>query len=281
MSADPIKAVSIISTGSVKIHPEHALGTRKPLLWWILTSRKWLPPRPINVYVVEHSNGLVLFDTGQDRASVTDSDYFPKGFNGLIYSRLARFEIGPSDTLTEQIKMLGYSIKDVRKAIISHLHQDHMGGLRELLHAEIITAKEEWDEMMKPSLERRGFLREHIDIPGLRWNHISFQPTDDATLAPFDESFDLMGDGSMTLLPTKGHTNGSLSMLVRRSDKPPLLMVGDLTYDVNLMEQGEIPGVGNKNELRANTKMVLELKKNMPGLIILPAHDPGSAARLG
>jgi N-acyl homoserine lactone hydrolase len=64
--------VSVISTGSVEIHPEHALGTRKPLYWWLLTSRRWLPPGPINVYVIEHARGLLLFDTGQDRASVTD-----------------------------------------------------------------------------------------------------------------------------------------------------------------------------------------------------------------
>jgi hypothetical protein len=35
-TVDPIRAVSVISTGSVEIHPEHALGTRKPLYWWLL-----------------------------------------------------------------------------------------------------------------------------------------------------------------------------------------------------------------------------------------------------
>ena len=70
-TAGPVRAVSVISTGSVEIHPEHALGTRKPLYWWLLTSRRWLPSRPINVYVIEHARGLLLFDTGQDRASRT------------------------------------------------------------------------------------------------------------------------------------------------------------------------------------------------------------------
>jgi N-acyl homoserine lactone hydrolase len=28
---------------------------------------------------IEHHDGLVLFDTGQDRASVTDPGYFPPG----------------------------------------------------------------------------------------------------------------------------------------------------------------------------------------------------------
>lgn len=70
-TAGPVRAVSVISTGSVEIHPEHALGTRKPLYWWLLTSRRWLRPRPINVYVIEHARSLLLFDTGQDRTSRT------------------------------------------------------------------------------------------------------------------------------------------------------------------------------------------------------------------
>jgi N-acyl homoserine lactone hydrolase len=34
-----VKAVSVISTGTVRIRPEHPYGTRKPLYWWLLTSR--------------------------------------------------------------------------------------------------------------------------------------------------------------------------------------------------------------------------------------------------
>jgi N-acyl homoserine lactone hydrolase len=129
---DPVRAVSVISTGTVEIHPEHAFGTSKPLYWWLLTSRRWLPPLPINVYVIEHANGLLLFDTGQDRASVTDEAYFPGGFTGVLYDRLARFHIGEHETLTAQLATLGYAPADVDTAILSHLHQDHMGGLREL-----------------------------------------------------------------------------------------------------------------------------------------------------
>jgi hypothetical protein len=72
-----VRSVSVISTGWVRIHPEHAYGSKKPLYWWLLTSRRWTPPRPVNVYVIEHARGLVLFDTGQDRASVTDKGHFP------------------------------------------------------------------------------------------------------------------------------------------------------------------------------------------------------------
>src|SRR5690554_6559265 len=96
-SLDPIKRVSLVSTGTVRIHPEHVGPTRKNTYFWLATSRRWTEPRPINCYVIEHERGLVLFDTGQDRASVTDDDYFPSGVTGVLYDRLARFEIGADE----------------------------------------------------------------------------------------------------------------------------------------------------------------------------------------
>ena len=49
----PITRVARFSTGTVDIHPEHAHRGRSPMYWWILTSRRWLTGRPINVYVIE------------------------------------------------------------------------------------------------------------------------------------------------------------------------------------------------------------------------------------
>ncbi len=224
-TTDPVRAVSVVSTGTVEIHPEHAFGSRKPLYWWLLTSRDWLPPRPINAYLIEHAGGLILFDTGQDRASVTDPSYFPGGFTGHIYDRLARFHIGEDGTLTAQLATLGYAPADVDTAIL-------------------------------------------------------LESSADPTLAPFTSSLDLMGDGSLMLLPTPGHTAGSMSLLIRRGERPPLLLVGDLTYGAELLERGQLPGVGGHRQLAETTAKVLALKQTMPGLVILPAHDPTAARRL-
>jgi glyoxylase-like metal-dependent hydrolase (beta-lactamase superfamily II) len=279
-TADPIRAVSVISTGSVEIHPEHALGTRKPLYWWLLTSRRWLPPRPINVYVIEHAKGLLLFDTGQDRASVTDDSYFPGGFPGIVYDRLARFHISEDETLDAQLATLRYSAADVDTAVVSHLHQDHIGGIPRLGHADLLIAAAEWAQLSGFSPEVRGFLRAHIDIPGVKWTHANFHRTSDAALAPFTESLDVMGDGSLVMLPTPGHTAGSISLLVRRRFLPPLLLVGDLTYDATLLARRQLPGVGDRGQLASTTDKVRILARRMPGLVILPAHDPSAAQRL-
>lgn len=277
---NPIKQVSVVSTGAVSIRPEHRAATRKPMYWWLATSRRWTQPLPINVYVIEHRDGLVLFDTGQDRASVTDPGYFPDGLTGLIYQRLARFDIAPEQTLTALLAAIGYDIRDVRTAVLSHLHQDHIGGLRELAHAEIVVSRPEWETLARSAPEARGLLRSHIDLPGLRWRHIDFQPSTDPGIAPFATGHDLFGDGSMVLLPTPGHTPGSLSMLVRGQGRTSLVMVGDVTYDAALLEVGHVPGVGERRQLADSTEKINKLRQRNPGLVVLAAHDPGAASSL-
>jgi len=279
-STGAVKAVSVISTGTVRIRPEQPYGTRKPLYWWLLTSQRWTPPRPINVYVIEHTRGLILFDTGQDRASVTDDAYFPGGATGYLYHRLARFDIGRDDTLTAQLAMLGYAPADVDTAIVSHLHEDHIGGLRELTGSQLLVSAAEWAELTGPVPELRGFLRRHIQLPGLKWHPVSLEPTRDPALAPFAESLDVMGDGSLVLLPTPGHTAGSASLLIRRAGRPPLLLAGDLTYGAEILQRGQVPGVGNRRRLAESSRKVLALAEQQPGLVVLPAHDPTAAQRL-
>jgi len=279
-SGGPVKAVSVISTGTVQIRPEHPYGSRKPLYWWLLTSRRWTPPRPVNVYVIEHARGLILFDTGQDRASVTDPAYFPSGLTGFLYRRLAGFDIGEQDTVTAQLATLGYAPSDVDTAILSHLHQDHIGGLPELTGSDLLVSAAEWAELSKRGPELRGFLRSHIQLPGLRWHQVSLEPTGDPSLAPFTQSLDVMGDGSLVLLPTPGHTAGSVSLLVRRGARPPLLLAGDLTYGAELLQRGQLPGVGTRRQLAESTRKVLALEQQLPGLVVLPAHDPTAAQRL-
>jgi N-acyl homoserine lactone hydrolase len=279
-ASGPVKSVSVVSTGSVRIRPEHPYGTRKPLLLWLYTSRQWTPPRPINAYVIEHEKGLVLFDTGQDRASATDPKYFPTGITGAGYSHLAQFEIAEDETLKAQLAKLGYTPADVSTAMLSHLHQDHIGGLPELGRADILVSRREWRELSKFSPELRGYMRNHIKLPGLKWQYVDLEPTNDPALAPFTASRDVMGDGSLTLLPTPGHTAGSMSLLVRRNGEAPLLLVGDLSYGAELLDARRVPGVGKRRTLLTTTDMVLALKARTPGLVVLPAHDPTAAARL-
>jgi N-acyl homoserine lactone hydrolase len=143
-----------------------------------------------------------------------------------------------------------------------------------------VISQAEWDTLSSPLPELRGLMRRHIDLPGLRWRRITPEPAQDPGLAPFRSGHDLFGDGSLVVLPTPGHTPGSVSLLVRRPGRPALMMVGDVSYDAHMLEAGHVPGVGNRRHLRRTTAMVNQMRQRHPGLAILPAHDPGAADRL-
>ena len=275
-----VKRVSVISTGTVQIRPEHVETNGTPMLWWLNTSRRWTAPRPINVYVIEHEKGLVLFDTGQDRRSVTDPDYFPGGPVGYNYRRLATFDIPEGATLTEQLSADGYDIADVRVAILSHLHQDHIGGLRELPRsAQVVVSGAELAQVDKRFAVLNGLMRDHIRIPGINWVPVTPQPVLDDSLAPFTRAHDVMGDGSLLLLPTPGHTPGSMSLLLRSEGLPTMLFVGDVTYDAELLAADRVPGVGHRAGLHETTRRINQLAARFPEMPVLAAHDP-AAARL-
>jgi glyoxylase-like metal-dependent hydrolase (beta-lactamase superfamily II) len=268
----PIQNVSVVTTGYGLGHREHVYGTRKPTLWWIFFGKDRVR-LPINVYVIEHSDGLILFDAGADPRVVTDPDYWPDRITNLFMRNIFDWEITPQDNLAAQLELAGYAAADVSKVVISHFHADHVGGIGEVPQADLFGAKDAWEHMKGPHPEREMVLRRDIAILGAKWNEIAFQPTDDPALAPFTESFDLMGDGSMVVLPTPGHMPGSVSMLVRRGDGAPLLLVGDLTYGQELLEQDKTPATGNTKVLLESFAKVRALQETMSGLIILPAHD--------
>jgi N-acyl homoserine lactone hydrolase len=56
----------------------------------------------------------------------------------VLYGRLARFEISPQETLSAGLGRLGYAAGDAKTVVVSHLHQDHIGGLAEPSHADIV-----------------------------------------------------------------------------------------------------------------------------------------------
>jgi N-acyl homoserine lactone hydrolase len=282
LATGAVKAVTVITTGAGEVHHEHLYGTRKPQLWWIFFGRRWVR-LPINAYVVDHVDGLVLFDTGQDRAVVTDPAYYPDRVTAFFYRHIFRnIGIGPDETLPMQLERAGYSATQVRRAVISHLHSDHVGGIADIPQAQLYAGEEGFAYMRGPDHpERATVFRDRIEIPRARWHMIPFEPTHDPTVAPFTEAFDLMGDGSMIVLPTPGHLPGSVSMLVRRAAAPPLLLVGDLTYDEELLDRGQIPGVcDDPEQLRATFAKVRAMKEHTPDLVIVAAHDPHAAEKL-
>ncbi len=275
----PIRSVGVASTGTVDLHHEHVYGTRKPAMWWIFFGKRFVTV-PINFFVVEHANGLVLFDAGQDRAVITNEAYWPEGFTGTVMKKLFRMSISPDETPTRQLERLGYSLSDVNTVVFSHLHADHIGNVKDLTHARLFVSLTEWDNMLEPHADRHMIFSNYIRVTGADWTKITFPASDDPSVSPFANSYDLMGDGSMILLPTPGHTPGSMSMLVRPEMGPPLLLAADLSYNPELLRQNRLPGTGDNAQLLDSFAQVRALKERIPELVLLFSHDPMVAETL-
>jgi N-acyl homoserine lactone hydrolase len=94
-------------------------STWKPTYPWLRTSQHWTKPLPINAYVIEHRDGIMLFDTARTGRRSPIPGYFPGGATGILYDRLAHFDIGPGDTFTARLEAIGYDFADVRTAVLS------------------------------------------------------------------------------------------------------------------------------------------------------------------
>lgn len=274
-----IKAIHVLSTGSGEQHKEHRYGTKLPQMWWVLMSRSWIEI-PINVFLIEHRDGLILFDTGLDPEIKTNPNYISSAIGRFLLRRIFRLHINAKDKLGQKLKALGFPPRAIQKAVISHLHFDHVGGIADIPQADLIISEAEWEQLSMPHPEHEWILREHIELPSSKWNPITYSSSDDPLFSEFEGVYDLMGDGSMILLPTPGHTRGSMSMLIRSEMSPPILFIGDLAYGAEFIFEDRIPGTGDAKELLRSYSKVRHLKDKLPDLLIIASHDTNAAELL-
>jgi glyoxylase-like metal-dependent hydrolase (beta-lactamase superfamily II) len=94
----------------------------------------------------------------------------------------------------------------------------------------------------------------------------------------FDESADLYKDGSVVVVPLRGHTPGSVGVFVNLSPSRRLFYVGDAVDDARGFEErvgkSLILRDSDNNEALANqiVARLSELHEKLPELAILPAH---------
>ena len=174
---------------------------------------------PVNVFAIEHPRGICLFDTGQT-ARAARPGHFPRWHP---FFRLSRFELEEEDEIAPGLRRAGIDPGDVRWIVLSHLHTDHVGGLPTLPRCEVVVTRSEWRRGAGWLGRARGYLPQHWPaavVPRL-------VDLDGPALGPFGSSLDLLGDGSLVLVPTPGHTPGHVSLLVW-SDPQGFFLAGDL-----------------------------------------------------
>lgn len=171
--------------------------------WWTATARAWTPWLPVNVVVVHHPAGVVLFDTGQHPASLTDPGYYPSGFLGWVYRRQAQFQIAGTRPLAEALARHGVDLDRVATVALSHLHQDHAGNLGEIASRRVLVDAVELKLLSAKTPEVHGVLREQIVVPDAGFIAVSYEPLTGIDLEPFTHGHDVYGDGSWSCSPRR------------------------------------------------------------------------------
>jgi glyoxylase-like metal-dependent hydrolase (beta-lactamase superfamily II) len=221
--------VRCYSTGRVR--PKRAdRGPRRYLPGgWSATSL------PVNAFVVEHSAGLCVFDTGQI-ARAARRGYHPRWHP---YLRLARFELAPEEELPAQMRADGLDLAAVRWVVLSHLHTDHVGSVGAFAGSRVLVARTEWNRAQGLDGRLRGYLPERWPA-GLEPWLVDF---DGPAVAPFPGSHDVAGDGRLLMVPLPGHTAGHAGLLVERrvllagdADRPPGGFTALLAHDPGAAE---------------------------------------------
>jgi metallo-beta-lactamase class B len=100
------------------------------------------------------------------------------------------------------LQKVGLNPADIKKVIITHAHGDHYGGIGYLIgryHPQVVMSDADWKELEGPTLQ--------FDVP--EWGR---PPKRDVTLGHGDTVS--LGDTTLELVETPGHTTGTLSILI-------------------------------------------------------------------
>ena len=235
-----------------------------------------------HVLAIETTSGIVLVDSGLGTADCES----PRARLGLPFLLAVGPALTQAETALAQLRRLGFSARDVRHIVLTHLDLDHAGGLSDFPDAEVHVLERERASAFGP-LPRRHRAR-------YRAAQFAHQPRwrDYAAVGErwfgFQAVRALPGVGpEILLVPLHGHTLGHVGVAVR-GDQRWLLHAGDAYFDANELRAGRAaPVLEGFQRLVAmdlaqrleNRARLIELQRT-GSVEIFCAHDAAEWARL-
>jgi N-acyl homoserine lactone hydrolase len=243
-------------------------------LWKFATDKSHYIIVPIHAYLIDHpKSGLILVDTGINGEQARKHGRYYKGVMHYVLDE-DEYLLTEEQELPAQVERLGYRSEDIRTVILTHFHEDHVGGLRYVPEAKVAASQAEWQAL---KMKAFGFVpivyRPSISAVKV-WEPVSFTS---GPFHSFDTSQDLLGDGSVILLPTPGHDPGHLCVLARM-DGYDLLITGDIMYTLRHLAVDEVRAIlfGGKfleQQQVDSIRRIRQLRQALPNMVIVPGHD--------
>jgi glyoxylase-like metal-dependent hydrolase (beta-lactamase superfamily II) len=243
-------------------NPLRALGVGVPKSRWVGC--------PIGAFLLVHpSRGPLLVDTGLHPDA---ADRLASNFGRLNARFFSTLRASRDRTVAAQLRARGIDAADIDLVVMTHLHVDHASAMSEFPRATFGCAREEWEAATARFGVWQGYVRSQLpSSAALRL--LDFGGPDAQPWGPFPATIDLLGDGSVRLLFTPGHTRGHLSVLVRSTGRD-VLIVGDALYTLRNLREDHLPWRTADDDLyRQSMARLREYAGAHPDAQLIPTHD--------
>ena len=269
--------VHAIKTGTIQIRPSHRAGNTNLPLWRrrlaILLDRHWTEPLPIYTFLIEHSEGLILVDTGES-SRASRRGYFP--WWSPFFQLAVDIHVKPEEEIGPRLRSMGIDArKDLRTLVMTHLHHDHADGLSYFPDTDILVSRENYQAAQgvkgallgaNPSHFPSWFAPRQIELTG-------------SAVSSFDHSLPLTSDGSVFAVPTPGHMRGHMSVVVR-TPEVTYFIAADATYAEVLLKERVVDGLAGDTRAYLDTLDRIAAFARSEPTVLLPSHDPLGEHRL-
>jgi glyoxylase-like metal-dependent hydrolase (beta-lactamase superfamily II) len=202
---------------------------------------------PVPAYLIETETERILVDTGLNPAAIDDP--------AAYYERpdvFAVFALEQEQSVAEQL-----DVSTLTKVVLTHLHWDHVGGLQRIpASVPVVIQRTEWQAGRDAgAVQRNVFLTRDYAEDGR-----------EVTLA--DGDHDLLGDGSIELLLTPGHTPGHQSIRIGE-----LVLGADVSHFASGLDDHRFPIFADDHEQQGRSADRLRAMRDA-GSNVIPGHDP-------
>lgn len=235
---------------------------------------------PCAAQLVETNEGLVLIDTGYGTQDVAH----PHPRLSRFFHAMLNIQFRIEETALHQVGALGYSARDVRHIVLTHLDFDHAGGLEDFPHAKVHVMEVEREAAEK---KRQGFIAKRRYRPA-QWDGVrdwrTYGPASGEKWFGFDAVRDLDGlPPEILMVPLPGHTWGHSGIAVE-TPTGWVLNAGDAYFyrrELDADRRRCTPGLRfyqrlmdtDREQRFANQERLRELKRREAGMTIFCSHD--------